>query len=205
MAGSDLNQVIAARSTLSIGLDAFDATQQHGSVPDGQFVTWLGQLQWARRLGDWGIQSIFRTDLQLSNRSLLPMEQCAVGGFNTVRGYRENQLVRDECFIASLELRVPIVALPIPGLSHGAKGGCCSWRRSWTTGVAGIRTGRRRLLNPSAAPDWACVGTSIPPSGRRFTGAIPSIGSATAEPSITVADREHKSQEPRTSVFLGPD
>ncbi len=166
----DLHQVVAARSTLSIGLDAFDATQQHGSVPDGQFVTWLGQFQWARRLGDWGIQSIFRTDLQLSNRSLLPMEQCAVGGFNTVRGYRENQLVRDECFIASLEFRVPIVALPIPGLSHGAEEGLLQlapfvdygrgWNKDWPTptpkSISSAGLGLRWDINPSirAAVYW---------------------------------------------------
>jgi hemolysin activation/secretion protein len=31
-----------------------------------------------------------------------------VGGVNTVRGYRENQLVRDRAVVASLELRFPV-------------------------------------------------------------------------------------------------
>ncbi|MFO1430056.1 MAG: ShlB/FhaC/HecB family hemolysin secretion/activation protein [Candidatus Competibacteraceae bacterium] len=166
----DLQQVIAARSTLSIGLDAFDATQQHGSIPDGQFVTWLAQFQWARQLSDWGLQAIFRTDLQLSNRSLLSMEQCAVGGSSTVRGYRENELVRDECFIASLEFRVPVLALPVPGLSRGAGDGLLQlapfvdygrgWNKTWPTpspkSISSAGLGLRWDISPStrAAVYW---------------------------------------------------
>ena len=37
------------------------------------------------------------------------MEQIAVGGMRTVRGYRENQMVRDNALISSLELRIPLL------------------------------------------------------------------------------------------------
>jgi hemolysin activation/secretion protein len=40
---------------------------------------------------------------------LLSVEKLAIGGARTVRGYRENQLVRDQGLIASLELRVPLL------------------------------------------------------------------------------------------------
>ena len=58
---------------------------------------------------NWDTQLLFRTDVQISNQPLLPLEQIAVGGRYTVRGYRENLLVRDQAMIASLELRIPIV------------------------------------------------------------------------------------------------
>jgi len=45
----------------------------------------------------------------LSNEPLLSLEQIAVGGRYSVRGYRENQLVRDNAVIASLEWRIPII------------------------------------------------------------------------------------------------
>jgi hemolysin activation/secretion protein len=79
-------------------------------VPDGQFVAWLGQVQWARRynVGFLDAQSIVRVDAQLSNNPLLGLEQFAVGGRYTVRGYRENELVRDQGVVASLEIRVPV-------------------------------------------------------------------------------------------------
>ena len=79
------------------------------NIPDGQFFAWLGQFQWTRRLTDWDLQSIFRLDVQLSSQPLLPLEQIAVGGRYSVRGYRENQLVRDNGLIVSLESRLPIV------------------------------------------------------------------------------------------------
>ena len=100
------NQVIAIRNTLSWGLDAFEATDT-GTEPDGEFFAWLGQLQWARRFKD-NQQLLFRTDVQLASDALLPLEQFAVGGASSVRGYRENQLVRDNGWISSIELRLPV-------------------------------------------------------------------------------------------------
>lgn len=117
-----LSQVIAARSTFSVGLDAFGATI-HAREPDGQFVSWLGQFQWARRFGERDYQLLFKSILQLANDPLLPMEKCALGGLETVRGYPENTLVRDRCFVASLEFRVPVYHLPLPGVSRGPNEG----------------------------------------------------------------------------------
>jgi len=116
----DRVQVIAARSMFSFGLDVLGATRKDcvdgfvdavpcGQVPDGTYFAWLGQLQWARRFDSlWGIETVFRTDLQLSNQPLLGLEQFAVGGHATVRGYRENQLVRDQGIVSSIELRIPL-------------------------------------------------------------------------------------------------
>ncbi len=101
-------QVLAASSRFSVGIDALGATNNGGGRPDGQFFSWLGQLQWVRRLPWWNIHTIARMDMQLTTDSLLPVEQMAVGGRYSVRGYRENQLVRDNGFVASLESRIPI-------------------------------------------------------------------------------------------------
>jgi hemolysin activation/secretion protein len=101
-------QVLAARSVFSLGIDAFDATINSEDIPSGQFFSWLGQFQWARLLGDEAGQLIFRTDLQLTRDELFAMEQYSVGGALSVRGYRENQLVRDYGFDASLEYRYPL-------------------------------------------------------------------------------------------------
>jgi hemolysin activation/secretion protein len=103
-------QVLAARSRFSFGLDAWSATDSHSStMPGGQFVAWLGQFQWARITDWWDTQVLFRTDVQLTDDPLLPIEQISVGGRYSVRGYRENLLVRDQAFITSLELRIPII------------------------------------------------------------------------------------------------
>jgi hemolysin activation/secretion protein len=80
-----------------------------GDVPNGRFVAWLGQFRLLRRLTDWGLQGLTRLDVQLASAPLLPLEQIAVGGHYSVRGYRENQLVRDNALIGSVEARVPVV------------------------------------------------------------------------------------------------
>ena len=105
-------QVLAARSQFSFGVDAFDATTNSGNLPSGKFFAWLGQFQWARRLGeDWG-ELIFRADTQLTNDNLFTMEQFSVGGALSVRGYRENQIVRDYGYDISLEYRYPLIKDP---------------------------------------------------------------------------------------------
>jgi hemolysin activation/secretion protein len=110
----DARQVFAARSQVSWGIDALGATIHHGrdAEPDGRFVSWLLQLQWARRFPWFGIEAVFRTDLQISNQPLLTMEQIAVGGYSTVRGYRQNQVVSDQAVVSSAEIRVPIWRRP---------------------------------------------------------------------------------------------
>jgi len=103
-------QVIAVRLRLSVGLDTWDATiNPDKDIPDGKFVSWLGQFQWVRLTDILDSQLLFRADLQLSDQSLLPIEQIGVGGRYSVRGYRENSLVSDQAFITSLEARIPIV------------------------------------------------------------------------------------------------
>jgi hemolysin activation/secretion protein len=98
-------QVFAARSVFNIGIDALDATINQ-NAPDGRFFSWLGQLQWARHIGSG--QLIFRSDVQLTDDPLLPIEKFQIGGANSVRGYRENQIVRDWGFSSSLEYRHPV-------------------------------------------------------------------------------------------------
>jgi hemolysin activation/secretion protein len=92
-----------------LGVDALNSTINEGDLPDSRFVVWLGQVQWARRLTDWGLQVIARLDVQLAAHPLLSLEQIAVGGRFTVCGYRENQVVRDNAILASVESRIPLV------------------------------------------------------------------------------------------------
>lgn len=99
---------LAFRSTFSFGLDALNSSVNGDGLPDGQYWAWLGQAQYVRRLkDDW--QLILRGTAQLTDDALLPLEQFSLGGMDTVRGYRENQLVRDVAACATLELRIPVI------------------------------------------------------------------------------------------------
>lgn len=99
--------VLAARSQFSFGLNLFDATVNDRSA-DGRFTSWLGQLQWVQSLGG-DIISIARLGAQFTPDSLLPIEQFGIGGFNTVRGYRQNERVGDNGIVGTLEMRFPII------------------------------------------------------------------------------------------------
>jgi hemolysin activation/secretion protein len=107
---SSQTQAFSVRSTFSFGIDAFDATlHADPDLADSHFVSWLGQGQYVRRLGDKGWQLIARATAQFANEPLLSPEQIPVGGFDSVRGYRENTYVRDNAVFGTLELRVPVI------------------------------------------------------------------------------------------------
>ncbi|MCS7033177.1 MAG: BamA/TamA family outer membrane protein [Phycisphaerae bacterium] len=103
-------QAISLRSTFSLGIDAFDSNISGGDIPDSRFFAWLGQVQYVRRVFEEGnTQLVVRVAGQFSFDELLGPEQFAIGGIDTVRGYRENQLVRDNGVVASVELRIPLI------------------------------------------------------------------------------------------------
>ncbi len=103
-------QVLAARSQFSFGINAFDATV-NAVDPDGRFFSWLGQFQWVQQLSP-KVLMIARLNAQLTPDSLLSIERFSIGGSDTVRGYRQNQVVADNGIIGSLEFRIPLTKNP---------------------------------------------------------------------------------------------
>lgn len=101
------NEVLAARSQFSVGVDWLDATV-NDNAPDSQFFAWRGQGQWVRRLAEDTLL-LLRTDLQLSSQALVPLEQFGSGGLRSVRGYRQDVLLSDNGWLASAEMRLPIL------------------------------------------------------------------------------------------------
>ncbi|MEL6490479.1 MAG: ShlB/FhaC/HecB family hemolysin secretion/activation protein [Cyanobacteria bacterium J06634_6] len=107
-------QVFAARSQFNLGLDILNASRSEnavndpGTAPDSQFFSWRGQGQWVRLLGEDAL-FFLRSDVQLASDSLLSAEQFGLGGQQTVRGYRQNALLRDNGALVSAEARFPIV------------------------------------------------------------------------------------------------
>ncbi|MEG4029795.1 MULTISPECIES: ShlB/FhaC/HecB family hemolysin secretion/activation protein [unclassified Microcoleus] len=97
----------ALRSQFTIGTSLFDATQNEGSDPDGQFLSWLGQVQRVQRLNDKHLL-ILQADLQLSANSLLPSQQFVIGGGQSLRGYRQNVRSGDNGFRVSIEDRITL-------------------------------------------------------------------------------------------------
>ncbi|MCX7095850.1 MAG: BamA/TamA family outer membrane protein [Methylobacter sp.] len=122
------NHALAFRSTFSVGMNALGATperpvpsnflSQYRHYQDSEFFAWLGQAQYAWRMFDNGSQFVLRGNAQFSDEALLPLERIAVGGLNTVRGYRENQLVRDQGYSVSTEFHLPLIGGADPKAIH---------------------------------------------------------------------------------------
>ncbi len=91
----------ASRGRTNVAADAGD------NAPARNFQSFALQGQYAVRLAEWGLQALARFDGQFSNDRLLPLEKKALGGIETVRGFRENLLLRDRAAAATLELRAP--------------------------------------------------------------------------------------------------
>ncbi len=106
----DTQQVFAARSQVSIGINALGATISP-SAPNSNFFTWRGQVQYVRALAPNSI-ILFQVEEQLADRPLVALEQIGFGGQDTVRGYRQDLLLGDNGVRASIEARLPILMLP---------------------------------------------------------------------------------------------
>lgn len=110
--------VVGLRATYMQGLDVLDATVFEPQNPlellmnptgaDGEYQ--LVQLTgvYMHRLGE-RVQLASRMTAQLSQDPLMSLSKLAIGGYNTVRGYPENLLVRDNGVAATIELQVPML------------------------------------------------------------------------------------------------
>lgn len=131
------NQVLALRSTFTFG-DNNELPESDfpiaGLTLDRHYRIWLGQAQFAQRILDNGSQLILRLTGQRTPDRLIPMEQMAVGGITTVRGYLENQLVRDNGMVANVELDFPVLTDGARQLNVHLKP-FVDYGRAWNTGA----------------------------------------------------------------------
>lgn len=99
------DSVLALRSEVGIGLDAFATINQ--TAPDGLFFLWRGQAQWVKQFAP-GNLLLLRSTAQFADRPLVPLQQYGLGGLNSVRGYPQNLLLVDNGFFGSAEYRLPL-------------------------------------------------------------------------------------------------
>ena len=99
-------RVIAARTTFTFGLDELDPIL--GDRFDPEYFTWMTQASWVESVSENDTLLVVKLFHQHTDDRVVSMEQFSLGGVNTIRGYRENQLIRDNAFIVSPELRFPV-------------------------------------------------------------------------------------------------
>ena len=93
--------------------DQFECARRNA---DGSFAVLRADLHQQWKLGAGGWQLGTRLAGQLASGPLVSGEQFALGGVETVRGYRESEANGEQAWLASLELRAPnLAALPSLG------------------------------------------------------------------------------------------
>lgn len=99
------DQALVLRSTFIDNQTNFDSV---AGAPDKNNRIWLGQGHFARKLTEQGLQLSLRTTVQRSGNHLSPLDRVALGGVQSVRGFRENQLIRDQGSVFNVDLDYPV-------------------------------------------------------------------------------------------------
>lgn len=95
------------RSQFNLGTGLFNATNRSGNQADGQFFSWLGQVQRAQVINRDNLL-LMQGSVQFSSDSLLGADQFIVGGPSSVRGYSQNARFGDNGLRASVEDRITL-------------------------------------------------------------------------------------------------
>jgi len=103
----DANGAWILRSLFNVGTTLFDATSNPEPIPDSAFFSWNGQVQRVQRLSD-NHTLVAQASVQLTPDPLLPSEQFVIGGFYSVRGYRESARNGDNGLRLSVEDRITL-------------------------------------------------------------------------------------------------
>ncbi len=103
---------LVMRSIFSAGLPVLGYTSNTADVADGRFLHWQGAVEGRVELSVAGAYLLSGLKAQLSISPLLSLEQVGIGGHSSVRGYRENVLVRDNAIVGAIDLRVPVISSP---------------------------------------------------------------------------------------------
>jgi hemolysin activation/secretion protein len=112
------NQVLALRSTFvraDSNLLDLPVTPLTSRYPNANYNYWIGQTQFARLLPELDVQLVVRATGQFTGDKLLALDGLSIGGMNSVRGYRENQLLRDNGYFLNVELEYPLLKRPETG------------------------------------------------------------------------------------------
>lgn len=150
-------QAFALRGQFEIGDDAFDASIDRGGT-DSRFTLFRTQLQYLRNIAWRDSRLSVRASTQTTNDSLLAMFKLPVGGRYTVRGYRENQLVRDFAVLSSVEYQFPLLTDDV-GRSRDSLwlAGFADYGMSWDEDASLVTHRREKIYSAGIGLLWMPV------------------------------------------------
>ena len=101
-------QAFVAKVLYRRGLDALGATILP-TGPDSEFQLYILQFEYVRRLAKKNWLWNTTVYLQSTSDSLQAFERYALGGYDSVRGYRENQVLKDNAYEVRTEVEIPLI------------------------------------------------------------------------------------------------
>jgi hemolysin activation/secretion protein len=144
------------------GLVIVASTSVSTGITDESFTVWLAHLFWLQRTGILNSRIHFRSEVQLADTGLPPMEKYSLGGINSVRGYRKNVLVKDNSITASIEWWFPLVRDYVSGNEFLSMVTFADYGRGWDSGHETPGAGRGTdLFSLGAGVRWAWKGLTI--------------------------------------------
>jgi hemolysin activation/secretion protein len=102
-------EVITANADVVFGLEGLGATESTAE-PDSSFIAIRAGATYLKRVNALGHLLTLRVAGQWADSPLPSPQQWTLGGYPTVRGYRENELVRDAGVLAGVEYRIPVLS-----------------------------------------------------------------------------------------------
>ena len=103
-----VDSALAGGITLSRGLGGTRSDVPGAETPDGNFIGILGQLTYAQLLNQSGLELRGRFAGQYHSSVIYAAERMPVGGYFSVRGYRESLFLADNAAVGSVELAYPL-------------------------------------------------------------------------------------------------
>ncbi|MEH0165604.1 ShlB/FhaC/HecB family hemolysin secretion/activation protein [Roseateles microcysteis] len=103
-------QVLALRGTYSRGHNNLTDIPALPPVPmpAKRFELWTAQAHYTQQVLENGAQAVVKLTWQHSADRLIALDGLALGGLGTVRGWRQNQLVRDRGAFLNVEFEYPL-------------------------------------------------------------------------------------------------
>jgi hemolysin activation/secretion protein len=144
------------------GLVVVGSTVFSTGITEESFAIWLGRMLWMQRTGLWASRIHLRGEAQLADTGLPPMEKYALGGINSVRGYRKNVLVKDNGMNASLEWWFPLIRDNVSGSEYFSVAPFFDYGRGWDSGQETADANRATdLASIGVGLRWAWKGLSV--------------------------------------------
>ncbi len=100
--------VLAVVLNATIGIDGTRSSPPGAQTPSRHFTSILLQANYARKLSASGLELRLRASGQFAGGPPYSHERFAIGGADTVRGYRESLLLADEALVGSIGVAQPV-------------------------------------------------------------------------------------------------